>query len=275
MAKFSWAWFWKLVHWIERFQTIMWLVALVLAGGVSKLIITVLQVLGYVSGPWLIALACGIFVLVMGIPILAVERGWLVSKRQNKTTMVSQKESTTTLLITDVRTEKMQLYRLNREQQSKFTRHSPLVDYWIEDNMLGLVVVFTNTPPERTAGEYIPDVHAQLSFQPAGEIPPKRIDYGCWVDADINEVTFARGGAKALILAVQFRSGDFKWCAVEDGRSNHDKWYEPEYWELGTPEVFSVTVRLISSNGELNSEYLFSIDTAGGGSIEYKRESGT
>ncbi len=236
-------------------------------------ITTVLQVLGYVSGPWLIVLACGIFALVLSGPVFAVERGWIAPKRQNKTTMATQKESTATFLITDVRIAKRHLYRLNREQQSKYTNHVPQ-RHQIEDEMLGLVAIFTNTPPERTAGEYISDVHAQLSFQKEGEIEPIRIDYGCWVDADINEVSFARGGANALILAVQLRGGELSWCAVEDGRDQYKKWHAPAYWELSTPAELSVTVRLISSNGKLNSEYLFSVDTTDEGSIEYKGESG-
>ena len=73
MAKITWEQVWK---WIERVQTFKWLVGLVVAGGMVTFITTVLQVLGYVSGPWLIVLACGIFALVLSGPVFAVERGW-------------------------------------------------------------------------------------------------------------------------------------------------------------------------------------------------------
>ncbi len=112
MAKITWEQVWK---WIERVQTFKWLVGLVVAGGMMTFITTVLQVLGYVSGPWLIVLACGIFALVLSGPVFAVERGWIAPKRQNKTTMATQKESTATFLITDVRIAKRHLYRLNRK----------------------------------------------------------------------------------------------------------------------------------------------------------------
>lgn len=74
-----WPALWRFVDWIGRFQTI---VQIAIGIGTAALVTKIVNATLQIGGLWLVAVGCGIFVVLLEVPLWAVERGWLKQPHQ-------------------------------------------------------------------------------------------------------------------------------------------------------------------------------------------------